>query len=152
MEKYIKILPKFYFDEHVCDKLISDNIDHSVYISILDPDNDEKLYKTSENFLQVYMWDVEKDVHAAKVNKFYKKPTDTELIKIIDFTDRHKNKENFIIHCSAGISRSGAVGRFIQEILDLDSKKFYRDNPHIKPNLYILKRLRELYKQENNVV
>ena len=69
--------------------------------------------------------------------------------EIIDFlrnvcVDRNRT---LICQCSAGVSRSGAVGRFANELFDRDSldyKGFYENNPHIFPNGYIYNLLMEV--------
>ena len=61
---------------------------------------------------------------------------------------RDKDKSVFIIYCSAGISRSGAVAMFLYEKFrdEIDKELFYRDNSQIFPNLYILGKLKEFDK------
>jgi predicted protein tyrosine phosphatase len=92
------------------------------------------------------MWDVEKDIMCPDTSKIYKKPSDYELNKIVNFVNQNEDKISFVIHCSAGISRSGAVARFIHEKFNTsyDNLRFYTDNSFIQPNLYILKRLKKL--------
>ena len=36
----------------------------------------------------------------------------------------YKEDITLIVHCSAGISRSGAVGTFVNQYLNLDTQKF----------------------------
>ena len=91
------------------------------------------------------MWDIEKDI--TDTNGFiYEKPSDIELKKIVDFVNKHKDKSVFLVHCSAGISRSGDVATFIRDkfIDEIDKEKFSSENKSIQPNLYVLKRLKEL--------
>ena len=113
---------------------------------VLDIDNDEQKFDLSiENFLQVKMWDIEKDI-TDNDGTIYEKPSDIELKKIVDFVNKHKDKSVFMVHCSAGISRSGAVATFIRNkfINEIDKEKFNSENKYIQPNLYVLKRLNEL--------
>jgi predicted protein tyrosine phosphatase len=49
-----------------------------------------------------------------------------------------------IIHCAAGISRSGAIGLFACRYLKLDEKTFLNSNKHILPNFYILEILNKV--------
>ena len=141
----IKVLPKIQFDKSFSDfkkggnKKFSDYTS-TAFISILDPDNEEELYPSSSNFLQVRMWDIEKTLVLDEKN-YLTVTSDNVLIKIIAFCQDHKDKD-FIIHCSAGISRSGAIARFIHEKNNSDD--FYNENPYIQPNLYVLNRLKEL--------
>ena len=62
---------------------------------------------------------------------------------IVDFVLLNKDK-NFHVHCHAGVSRSGAVGEFIVDLLNLDYAEFRRMNPKLHPN----PRVRSLLKEE----
>jgi len=67
-----------------------------------------------------------------------------EAKRMVEFIKRNKDKSLAIIHCTAGISRSGAVGTFIYEFFGhYDYFKFKRQNPTIQPNMHVLKLLRE---------
>lgn len=143
--KQIKALPKLVFDKNFTNEEFK-YYSYAAFISILDCDNDEKKFDTGiDNFLQVRMWDLEKDIIERKRVK-YEKPSDAELQRIVDFINKHQDKEVFVIHCSAGISRSGAVATFLYDkfINEVDKELFRRDNQFILPNLYILNRLKAL--------
>lgn len=143
--KQIQALPKKVFDENFSNEKFKQYY-YACFISILDIDNDELKYdKSIDNFLQVKMWDIEKDIFEDNIIK-YEKPNDSELIKIVDFVNKHKDKCVFVVHCSAGISRSGAVAMFIRDKFknEVNFDKFYNENKYICPNLYILKRLKML--------
>lgn len=143
--KQIKALSKLEFDKYFSNELFK-RYNYACFISILDIDNDEQKYDTLlENFLQVKMWDIEEDLFEYGKLK-YEKPNDSELKKIIDFVNKHKDKAVFITHCSAGISRSGAVATFLYDkfVEEVDKEQFRRENKYINPNLYILNRLKEL--------
>jgi len=49
-----------------------------------------------------------------------------------------QDDSTLILHCDAGISRSGAIGSFAADFLRLDMEKFRKDNPDIMPNHYVL--------------
>jgi len=61
-----------------------------------------------------------------------------QAYKIITFVDKHKDVDVMRVHCSMGICRSGAVARFISEVLDIDQQVFRDDNPMIQPNDWVL--------------
>jgi predicted protein tyrosine phosphatase len=66
--------------------------------------------------------------------------------KLYEFIKRNKDKKLAVLHCSAGISRSGAVGTFIYDMYGKDTmtwEEFQRKNPYIHPNEHILKLLHE---------
>ena len=110
--KQIKAIPKLVFDKHFTDKEFK-YYDYACFISILDIDNNEQKFdKSIDNFLQVKMWDIEEDLFENGYLK-YEKPNDNELKMIVDFINKHKDKSVFMVHCSAGISRSGAVATFL---------------------------------------
>ncbi len=48
-----------------------------------------------------------------------------------------------VIHCDAGISRSGACGTFAVDFLNLDYESFIKKNNYLMPNPYILRVLRK---------
>ena len=149
--KQIIAFSKQEFDDNFSNEKFK-HYNHAAFISILDVDNYEKIYDVSiDNFLQVKMWDIEIDVKDIKTGETYEKPSDFELKKIVDFVNKHKDKSVFIIHCSAGISRSGAVATYIKnkfnnEVVD---KTFYQKNKFILPNLFILNRLTEIDSDNN---
>lgn len=70
---------------------------------------------------------------------------------VIDFVRsnvRANNDRNFILHCTAGISRSGAVGEFIQRVLGVPYGSFHQWNPNIRPNIYVLNTLMRVYQEQ----
>ena len=143
--KQVLAIPKLVFDKQFSNKEFL-HYDYACFISIIDNDNKENKFDTSiNNFLQVKMWDIEKDLTDSNGTK-YSKPKDSELIRIVNFVKKHSDKVVFLIHCSAGISRSGAVATYIKDkfINEIDKKKFFLENKFILPNLYILKRLKFL--------
>ena len=141
--KQVKAIAKLVFDKHFTDKEFK-YYDYACFISIID--NDEKKFdKLIDNFLQVKMWDIEEDLFKNGQLK-YERPNDKELKNIVDFINKHKDKSAFIVHCSAGISRSGAVATFLYDkfLSEIDKEQFRRENRYIIPNLYILNRLKSL--------
>ncbi len=63
-----------------------------------------------------------------------------DAIWTINFLDE-VNKENIptlIVHCAAGVSRSGAVGLFATKYLKLNGREFHENNKTIMPNQYVL--------------
>ena len=71
--------------------------------------------------------------------------------QILDFIEKNKNKKTFIVHCTAGLSRSSGVGLFINDYFGLDYHQFMRNNPRSLPNQHVLKVLNSLsrYKDYN---
>ena len=67
--------------------------------------------------------------------------SDNDAEAIIEFADRHKNIETMIIHCAAGISRSGATGCFLAEKYGISAKNIFDAHPYLEPNEEIVNRL-----------
>ena len=68
--------------------------------------------------------------------------------RIVDHVVRfHEHPERWecLVHCMAGVSRSGAVGTFIQRVAGIPADHFLTQNTGLHPNRYVLKLLmREL--------
>lgn len=65
--------------------------------------------------------------------------------QIIDFVNKVKDScERLVIHCDAGVSRSGATGLWASRYLGLDEKKYCDNNTGIQPNPYVLEILSEV--------
>jgi predicted protein tyrosine phosphatase len=73
-----------------------------------------------------------------------------DIFKWIQFVKANTYTKIYI-HCDAGVSRSGAVAKFMQEYLHLDYEEFRRENPQIVPNIAILKALTKLAKEEISI-
>jgi predicted protein tyrosine phosphatase len=68
---------------------------------------------------------------------------------LFDFIEANNNKISFIIHCSAGISRSGAVAQFINDYFDFDEEKFKLNNPFIHPNPHVFSLLKNVWNKNS---
>jgi predicted protein tyrosine phosphatase len=65
--------------------------------------------------------------------------------QILDFIEEEcKDLRMIIIHCDAGVSRSGAVGLWACRYLNCDEKVFMNVNPHIFPNSHVYDTLSEI--------
>ena len=86
------------------------------------------------NLLRLWFDDVEHDEEVSPTNKISCKAFSADQAKaVFEFVNANKDK-NFIVHCAAGISRSGAVGSFILDYLEGDREYFEKYNKHILPN------------------
>ncbi len=64
--------------------------------------------------------------------------------RIVDHVVRfHEHPERWecLVHCMAGVSRSGAVGTFIQRVAGIPAEHFLTQNTGLHPNGYVLKLL-----------
>jgi len=69
--------------------------------------------------------------------------------ELVQFLSKHLAKNLAIVHCSAGISRSGAIGLFLSDITRSGYEKFKRENPMVIPNGYVYRLLKKKYEQFN---
>jgi predicted protein tyrosine phosphatase len=151
------------------DILVMQNTHDNMWIiSITDADI-QPLFKDSEKVLTVQFEDVDPDCHV-DIFKDMENVSDeldqmvTEVCfagaftpdlakKVADFIVRaHANPDAndcLLVNCMAGVSRSGAVVTFAQQICRIDYDKFTRMNRQIVPNRYVLKHLSEYYSTLN---
>lgn len=102
-----------------------------------------------EDYLSLRFADITKTDYDSL--KYYKENnltlfTKKQAVEIINFLNRVQENdkiETLVIHCTAGISRSGACGVFACRYLHTDNKNFWRTNPHIYPNEHVLQLLME---------
>ena len=64
--------------------------------------------------------------------------------KIVRFIINNIGKD-FYIHCSAGVSRSQAIVRYILDIYPEYNYKTRQENPCIHPNMHVLRMLKRTY-------
>lgn len=139
--------------------------DKTCFISILNSDfvlPDERSYfdtNIPKNALVIKFDDVSNDEYYCeiidqKITKSNKKAavalTVEQANTIVDFIEEqiNNNVTQFIIHCTAGISRSGAVGDYISQRLNINHSDFRDDNPSILPNPYVLSLLKRVARQK----
>lgn len=96
------------------------------------------------NVLRITFDDTEKDY----LDKDYwvRVITDEKAKEIFDFVIQNKGK-HFLIHCHAGVSRSGAVAQFICELNDISLQEFQTMNPYTLPSFEVLSKLRKIKNQ-----
>ena len=126
------------------------------FISIIGTEECRKYYLEDEtshwfkeehpNVLNLEFDDVTKDINWK--GHIFKAMTEEQADKVVEFIEANKGKE-FRIHCLAGISRSGAVSRFIFDFFNqdktYDESDFEYFNRHIRPNNHVLTLLKRAY-------
>lgn len=139
-------LPKFVINDNY-DTFLESVKDEKIWmISILDSDAD-MLFPPHRNLLTLWFDDISprtKYKHNLDVKPFtYLQAND--IINFIYKCQMEINHINLIVHCSAGICRSGAVGRFANDYLELDQELFHKNNPNILPNEWVENLLWSVY-------
>jgi|AntAceMinimDraft_10_1070366.scaffolds.fasta_scaffold103437_2 predicted protein tyrosine phosphatase len=158
MKEQIKIhvMPKVQFHEVLEKNNISDiNVDEFIrYAFICINDTNGQYYYNSlftqnhSNVLNLWFDDIEHDGNLSPTNKEETKAfTNEQANQIVNFLDSNKGIINtLLVHCAAGISRSGAVGRFALDYLNGDREYFKLNNNHILPNGRVLRMLNEAWR------
>ncbi len=149
----VTITGKTQFDRHLNERGFSDDAIPTdiAFISICDTrGTDEVPYfaKQHNNVLTIFFDDVEQDIESEKYGKI-EAFNYGQAKQIIHFVKANNCIKKWLIHCSAGISRSGAVGTFINDYLGGNYKEFKKRNPYIHPNGHVLALLNRVVRTES---
>jgi predicted protein tyrosine phosphatase len=135
--------------------ITSENVENKediIFISINNTSGDSyKPYfkENKKNVLVLYFDDasLEETIEHNKKNKKILIPFDeNHALEIIKFLENNSNAKTSFVHCSAGISRSGAVGTFINDYFHGDFYEFKNLNKDIQPNQHIIRILNNTYR------
>lgn len=123
-----------------------------IVISIVNPDSDSPI-QCGKKFLPMKF----DDCHPSSAFKFPQHNMKAmsfeeadKMFKFIEFWNGQHEEVNLIVHCHAGICRSGAVGEFVKFYCDLDSNEFHKMNPNIQPNDWVLNSLFQVAMENKN--
>jgi protein tyrosine/serine phosphatase len=123
--------------------IISIVCENSRFIPFKHGTNDEHHFKQNHaNVLNMEFYDIDRE-EVFEGRKYLPFSSD-QAKRLIDFIEINQNK-NYIIHCHAGISRSGAVGQFITDFYGWADKATFRFQygKKIVPNAEVTRRLKE---------
>ena len=144
----------------------------TIFISINDPFDRESHYfkKDHPNVLTLYFHDAnepdpmdshpgdiefyssynkEKDVHERKRFIYFNEEMARKVLDLLEHA-REKNASSVLVHCTAGVSRSGAVATFARDFFESPSiKEFTSENPWIVPNSTVMKKLKQEFYKRN---
>jgi len=158
----IRTFPKDYFDSVMIQaNITADNVTSQprCFISINDTcGTDEKPYfkENTENVLVLFFDDIDNDLYIKNDTNgkemWHRAMTEEQAKEIIRFIDKNKDKMECIIHCGAGVRRSGSVAKFINKYLDLPWSKFHEDNRHILPRESIIKTLESCTQKDFGII
>jgi len=150
----VYILSKARFDNIMQQKNITnENVEerkNTFFISINDSCGTDEIpyFQNKQNVKVLFFDDVEKDIEVPRIGTkevlVAKAFTMQQAKELFNFIISHKDKETCLVHCAAGISRSGAVGTFINDYFGGDYFEFKKQNPHIHPNGLVLRLLKEV--------
>lgn len=144
------------------DDMVNEVNSTHAFISIIGTEECRKYYleddtthwfkKEHNNVLNLEFDDVTEDLDWN--GHLFKAMTEEQANRCVDFIEKNKGK-NFYIHCKAGISRSGAISRFIFDFYN-EKKCYYESdfeyfNRHIRPNNHVLTLLKRAYYKKHNL-
>lgn len=136
------------WSNRITDKNVEDRTELAI-ISIVDTDqfnySRAPYFKQNhENVINLQFDDCEHDGEPSPTQPAGTKAFSEEQAKeLFQFIKRNRNKETIVVHCMAGISRSGAVGAFINGYAGGDWETFKRMNPQIAPNARVERMLNQ---------
>ena len=152
----INVLSKVKFIELLSSQNINDsNVENynQFYISINNSNAQPYFKENHSNVLNLFFDDVTQNYKQHEIVDYEKRTirtsrnlkaiTDEDAITILEFLEQNKDCPSLIVHCSAGISRSGAVGLFINDYMRQSYFDFMKINPQVKPNPLVLELLRK---------
>ena len=130
---YQKIIESDFAIISICNTEIEEDIDNEYDLWANGADN--HWMPSTSNVLNIEFDDI--DGHS---NNYKCAFNNKDAEKIIDFIIRNKDKNNFYIHCGAGISRSGAVALFVADMFRYFGND-YNILPGVPktPNAWVLK-------------
>ena len=145
---WVKVLSKPEFNDLMANNKVDDkNIEKLQNLALISINDTHGQWNVSwfdadhPNVLRLWFDDIEHDLETSPTNPHKCKALSPEQAKqVFDFINENYEKD-FIVHCSAGISRSGAIGAFINDYFGWDRAKFEKDNPHVHPNARVSRML-----------
>lgn len=133
---------------------------NSAFISIHTPkvgisfNDTEPILDSSSNVLNLWFHDADPEDEQLLIGD-YREPViyfDEDMaLEIKKFVNANLDKKYWFIHCTAGICRSGAVGEVLADFFEIPYYEFKRDNPQIKPNIYVKNILKRTMLQDSNI-
>jgi len=104
------------------------------------------------NYLSLEFWDLsDKEFDEVKADYpaavLFDKEHAKKIIKFVEELQESDEKHKLIIHCDAGVSRSGAVGCFINDVRGGSHDMLMLKNPNILPSAYVSSVLNRVYRE-----
>jgi hypothetical protein len=158
--KEIYVLPQFLFDQIAKENDLTDsNVESfkdTAFISIINANSYDDGIANSHssdsahwfkenhgNVLNLEFDDVEANATPEGECR-YKAFSEEQAQEVVEFIERNSNK-TFLIHCLAGVSRSGAVGLFLYDYYPWVDREWFEMNVKsgIQPNQKVLNELKK---------
>lgn len=125
----------------------------TLVISVIDS-GEEPIFNNEHRHIKTFFFD---DIHPTTVNTLgccydYKPMNYQQAKDLIHFVMSNVDESinTVIVHCTAGVCRSGAIVDFLRVVLDVDDIQFVRDNPNILPNEWVRDLLWSVWSEREN--
>lgn len=150
----INVLSKVEFEALMLESGITDDNVHlqqeTFFISILNTDavghNTPYFKQNHENVLVLTFDDVEYDIIGS--HRSILAFTQEQGEQLMAFIEKNVDRAQCLVHCSAGISRSGAVGAFISDYTGKKYADFKKTNPYTKPNPTVMRIMNNIWRDK----
>lgn len=141
MKNHIYILSRLHFKNQIRN-LTQQQFMAGAFISIHEPNHEDFpiILEESNNVLNLQFHDAEEDYPEVQNLVLF---NDIMAKKIKEFLEKNKDARFWLLHCTMGISRSGAIGEVLSEYFEIPYELFKRDNTRIIPNSLVKKILRD---------
>ncbi len=116
-------------------------------VSIVDPEEEPIFEEDTERIITVRFhdldpqWPVDPERDPRPSYVFMSADQARQIVDHLLRFHAHPAPWEFLVNCMAGISRSGAVGTFVQRVADIPDEHFLTQNTGLHPNGYVLKLL-----------
>lgn len=146
----VHVMSKKSFDDLMRSNGIdNDNVEDqkdTFFVSINNTSSESTYFTDKANVKVMFFDDTETDLDVPIIGtgktEHKKAFTPDQARDLFRFIESHADKATCIVHCAAGISRSGAVGTFISDFNGCDWFEFKRTNPQVQPNGLVLRLLK----------
>jgi len=120
-------------------------------VSIIDPEEEPIFAPDTDRIITVRFhdldpqWPVDPERDPRPSYVFMSAEQARQIVDHVLKFHEHPAPWAFLVNCMAGVSRSGAVGTFVQRLAGIPAEHFLTQNTGLHPNRYVLKLLmREL--------
>ena len=114
-------------------------------ISIVDPEHEPIFERDTDRIITLRFhdldpqWPVDPERDARPSYVFINEEDAKRIVNHVVKFHEHPEPWEFLVNCMAGISRSGAVGTFVQRMAGIPAEQFVTQNTGLRPNPYVLK-------------
>ena len=113
-------------------------------VSIVDPEEEPIFAADTDRIITVRFndldpqWPVDPERDPRPSYVFMSEEDAKRIVDHVLKFHEHPERWECIVHCMAGISRSGAVATFVQRLAGMPSAQFLKENPGLYPNGHVL--------------